>query len=215
MACFESMSGPATQALQLPARARRRGWLALTSLLGCLIAGVALAIPQENEPAPPPPDAPGDTTASTSSDISDTDTPSVVTDDTQAAESLRMLQHKPATNRPPLLSGETGATFKVIGHYDERLKNMDVAEMASRALTNDALQGEQAISLKTDPVAVSRDLATPTNENDTSERQLHETIKAVAAESPKTSDEEMKNVRLAVTYLIMAAVIILVIFARR
>jgi hypothetical protein len=91
---------------------------------------------------------------------------------------------------------------------------MDVDHLVFGIVTNDALLREQSSRLRLDPDTLQRDLEPMTNADSSAElmRQIQESIEA---EQSQSSDEEIKGLRLAITYLLLAAAIIVVIFARR
>lgn len=133
----------------------------------------------------------------------------------QATETWqRIHQQAPAAGAHPF-GGTNHQPFKVIGGYSERFNNMDVDAIASDAVSNEAFLQQQASRIPINPEVIQRDLnATPTNYDD-EEKRMRELIKSVAAKPSGASEAEIKGLRIAITYLVMAGLIILIIFARR
>jgi len=108
------------------------------------------------------------------------------------------------------------------------LNNMDVDAIASQTASNEVLLRMQAERIPNNPHAIQRDLnaratnddsgenwnATATND-DSEEKRMRALIKSVAAQPLNRPENEIKGLRIALTYLIMAGLIILIIFARR
>jgi hypothetical protein len=121
-----------------------------------------------------------------------------------------------ATNESASLwTNDTPPIFKVIGHYSERFNNMDVDGMVSQVVTNDTMLLEQTARIPLDPDTIQRDLELNTNDNSQAEELTRQIRESINAEQSKSSADEIKGLRIALTYLIMAAVVVVVIFTRR
>lgn len=148
---------------------------------------------------------------------------------TQAVDHFFDFSSSPSTSAPsltlqrPLTTNELSsmwtaaspAFFKVIGHYSERFNNMDVDQMVSQAVTNDAMLQEQSARLPLDPDSIQRDLKPSTNEDSQAEDLRRQIRESINAEQSKSSADEIKGLRIALTYLVMAAVVVVVVFTRR
>lgn len=87
--------------------------------------------------------------------------------------------------------------------------------MVSQAVTNDAMLQEQSARLPLDPDSIQRDLKPSTNEDSQAEDLRRQIRESINAEQSKSSADEIKGLRIALTYLVMAAVVVVVVFTRR
>jgi hypothetical protein len=152
-----------------------------------------------------------DTTLTPAPPTAETDIDKVFERTATPAPSL-ILQHDHPANPPPLWTDEPERTFKVIGRYSERFNNMDVDEMVADAATNEAMRREHAEHIPLDPEAIQSDLGPATNDTQLAQL-LYQVRKSFAKQ--RSAASEIQGLRLALTYLAMAAVITVVIFARR
>lgn len=126
-------------------------------------------------------------------------------------------------SRLPVAKGTSNATvwpeatntgFRVIGHYSERFNNMDVERLATEAIDKEAATTQKPAGLLAHPDLLERDLKPATNYDD-EEKRMQALLKSVSARSMEDRENSIKGLRVALTYLIMAGLIILIIFARR
>lgn len=181
--------------------------MALVLLLS-LAAGYAPAIPQDSFD----PDRATNSIDTLPADADLVYTPAIAP--TSSPDTTLTSRQSSDTNASALWSQPSPESFRVIGRYSERFNNMDVDHLVFGIVTNDALLREQSSRLRLDPDTLQRDLEPMTNADSSAElmRQIQESIEA---EQSQSSDEEIKGLRLAITYLLLAAAIIVVIFARR
>jgi hypothetical protein len=184
---------------------RSRTYSILSALIVLFSIQTALPIPHEIPQQEPP---------LTEEDVTDPDTFPSSTQDVD-----RFFNYSPpstSSNQPPLWREENKEqTFKVIGRYGERFNYMDVDRIVSQVISNDSMLQDQSARLPLDPDALQHDLGPGTNDVDPSlllMRQIQESLKE---EQSKSSAEEIQGLKLALSYLAMAAVIMVVIFARR
>jgi len=137
------------------------------------------------------------------------------TTSTSSTDSSLSIQRSESTNTPPLWNEKTSTYFKVIGRYSERFNNMDVDQIVSQVVTNDAMLQEQTALLRLDPDTLQRDLKPRTNDDDQAAQLMRIIRESLKEEQSKSSPEEIKGLWIAISYLVMAAIIIVVIFARR
>lgn len=184
--------------------------------IGLLIAaGHVYAIPQDdviNNSASPPAESVGSNANAAAPDVDHYFERGPVSNST--ADLSPALQRTPSANESLLWNGNPEKSFKVIGGYSERFRNMDVDEMVDDAVTNETMLREQIAQLPLDPDVIQNDLRTPTNDNQLAQL-MHQIRKSLATTRSPASTGETKGLMLALTYLVMAAVIIVVIFARR
>lgn len=194
----------------------KRFWPALlaVAMTGLLLTASAMAIPREEQgtrQAPSTNDVAADA-ASESGTLNELFDPSRAEQQAPDAWS-RLHSTTNATNAVPWPQ-ETNTRFRVIGHYSERFNNMDVERLVTEAIDKDASSTQKHTELLANPDLLERDLKPATN-NDDEEKRMRALIKSVTASSMENRDESIKGLRVALTYLVMAGLIILIIFARR
>lgn len=187
----------------------RNSFLAFS--LGLLVAtSQTHAIPQEGDSAITNATLPADDTTNSSLPATDTAIEEIFERD-PASTSTPTLQPNP-TNPPPLWHNEADQTFKVVGRYSERFSAMNLDEMVAATITNEAILQAQIERIPLDPEAVQNDLGPATNDSELAQL-LYQVRKSFSKQ--RSSASEIQGLRLALSYLAMAAVIIVVIFARR
>ncbi len=187
----------------------------LPILTGLLLALHAAAIPQEENG----PQAEQTSSQTEPGELLGTGTLHQVFDpkpaDEQASEAWNRLQSPAGNSNSNHWPSETSATFKVIGHYSERFNNMDVERLVSAVESNPPSATQQAAHLPMNPDVMQRDLRPHSTNEDDEEKRMRALIRAVAASNPESDKERIKGLHMALTYLVMAGIIILIIFARR
>lgn len=179
-----------------------------------LLTGSALAIPREERGT--------QQDASTNDIASDTATETgalgEIFDPTmaeqQASDTWSRLHSTTVTSNAVSWPQETNAKFRVIGHYSERFNNMDVERLVTEAIDRDAAATQKPAGLLANPDLLERDLKPATNTDD-EEKRMRALIRSVSAKSAEERENSIKGLRVALTYLVMAGLIILIIFARR
>lgn len=119
-----------------------------------------------------------------------------------------------STNSPPLWQ-EQSDEIKLVGHYSERLYNLDLDILDSEIQTNDNTLHKRSVQIPLRQDLFLLDLTVPAPKTNEMDMIMKQVVKTLAEQNAAHPEQEVQGSLSAIFYLLMVAAVILVVIARR
>ena len=120
-----------------------------------------------------------------------------------------------SSNDTPALWPEATNEMKIVGRYSERLNDLDVEVLISQSGTNDSATLERSARLPLTPSAIRLDLKSRAENDAEAQALMRKILQSVATAQPEPEPQEPVNWRGTLICLAMAALMFVVVMARR
>ena len=119
------------------------------------------------------------------------------------------------SNAAPALWPETTSEMKIVGRYSEQMNNMDVEVLLAQAGTNDDATLERSARLPLTPNAIRVDLKSRADNDAEARALMSKILHSVASAQAEPAPQETVNWQGTLICLAMAALMFVVVLARR